>query len=56
MSTRIGGISSASANAAHDDKVDAWSQAASRFRTSSCGIMEYYKEGVEALTSARSDE
>jgi predicted phage terminase large subunit-like protein len=29
-------------NAAHDDMVDAWSQAACRFRTSSNGIFEYY--------------
>ena len=33
-------------NAAHDDQVDAWSQAASRFRTASSGIWEYYREGA----------
>ncbi|MGC2107199.1 MAG: phage terminase large subunit [Candidatus Acidiferrum sp.] len=34
-------------NGAHDDQVDAWSQAASRFRTSSSGIMEYYREAAK---------
>jgi predicted phage terminase large subunit-like protein len=31
-------------NAAHDDMVDAWSQAASRFRSSSSGVMEFYRD------------
>jgi predicted phage terminase large subunit-like protein len=30
-------------NGAHDDQVDAWSQAAARFRQCNSGIMEYYK-------------
>jgi hypothetical protein len=30
------------------DMVDAWSQAASRFRTSTAGIWEYYQEEVVA--------
>jgi len=38
-------------NAAHDDMVDAWSQAASRFRTSSSGIADYYREAA-ALVEA----
>jgi phage terminase large subunit-like protein len=41
-------------NAAHDDMVDAWSQAASRFRSSSNGIVEFYKEeaGATGATNA----
>lgn len=31
-------------NGAHDDMVDAWSQTASRFRVSACGILDYYRE------------
>lgn len=38
-------------NAAHDDMVDAWSQAASRFRTSLNGLVEYYKQ--EAIASEK---
>jgi phage terminase large subunit-like protein len=36
-------------NAAHDDMVDAWSQAASRFRNSSSGIVEWYKEEAQLV-------
>ena len=39
-------------NPARDDTVDAWSQAASRFRTSPLGIMEYYKEEAQLALSA----
>lgn len=35
-------------NAAHDDMVDAWSQAASRFRNTVSGIAEYYREEAQA--------
>jgi predicted phage terminase large subunit-like protein len=27
----------------HDDQIDAWSQAANRFRTSYCGVIEFYE-------------
>jgi predicted phage terminase large subunit-like protein len=36
-------------NAAHDDMVDAWSQAACRSRTSSWGIADYYREEAELV-------
>ena len=38
-------------NAAHDDMVDSWSQAACRFRTSTSGIAEFYRE--EALLATK---
>jgi hypothetical protein len=44
----------ASPNAPHDDMDDEWSQAASRFRTSSNGLVEYYKE--EAGTGNAAEE
>lgn len=34
-------------NAAHDDMMDAWSQAVRRFGASTSGIVDYYRE--EAL-------
>jgi hypothetical protein len=38
-------------NAAHDDMVDAWSQAACRFRTSTSGFVDYYRgEAVAQVT------
>ncbi len=38
-------------NAAHDDMVDAWSQAACRFRTLSNGIFDYYCEEAQLAAS-----
>jgi predicted phage terminase large subunit-like protein len=43
-------------NAAHDDMVDAWSQAACRFRTSSSGIFEYYREQAELVAAATQED
>jgi hypothetical protein len=34
-------------NAAHNDMVDAWGQAASRFRASSSGLSDYYREEAQ---------
>jgi hypothetical protein len=42
-------------NAAQDDMVDAWSQAACRFRTSSSGIADYYKEEAQLAGLYRSN-
>lgn len=42
-------------NAAHDDMVDAWSQAACRFRTSTSGIVDYYRGEEESVTQAIQD-
>ena len=39
-------------NPAHDDMVDAWSQAACRFRTSTSGIADYYREEAELVAPA----
>lgn len=39
-------------NAAHDDMVDAWSQAASRFRTASSGIWEYYQNEARIVANS----
>jgi hypothetical protein len=37
-------------NASHDDQVDAWSQAAARFRaTAQLGIFEYYRDEAMLL-------
>jgi len=39
-------------NAAHDDQVDAWSQAACRFRSHSSGIADYYRGEAELVAPA----
>ena len=39
-------------NSAHDDMVDAWSQAACRFRNLTSGIVQYYKEEAELVALA----
>jgi hypothetical protein len=38
---------------AQDDQVDAWSEAASRFRTSSRGMVVYYKEEAQLVAYVR---
>jgi predicted phage terminase large subunit-like protein len=43
-------------NGANDDQVDGWSQAACRFRTSTSGIVEYYKGEVEPVAPATQAE
>ena len=45
-------VTAAFPNAAHDDQVDAWSQAACRFRTSSSGIVDYYREEAQLAVPA----